>query len=163
MSYLGGTDAELLGDVVHQIFFENKDLNLLFVLLASASGIANAFHLMTLFDEDFRYFDFTSITNMPKFYTFHLYYYNNTTNYREEMEVGGIDIRGSTSQKYAVDVRVRDEHSLLKAALKSLPGIDIMYTIEINPSLLKNSVFVLPVKPLDELPIGKNNQTIRDK
>ena len=79
------------------------------------------------------------------------------------MEVGGIDIRGSTSQKYAVDVRVRDEHSLLKVALKSLPGIDIMYTIEINPSLLKNSVFVLPVKPLDELPIGKNNQTIRDE
>ena len=77
MSYLGSTDAELLGDVVHQIFFENKDLNLLFVLLASASGIANAFHLMTLFDEDFRYFDFTSLTNMPKFLslgTFHLYY-----------------------------------------------------------------------------------------
>jgi len=61
--YSGSTDAELLGDVVHQIFFENKDLNLLFVLLASASGIANAFHLMTLFDEDFRYFDFISITN----------------------------------------------------------------------------------------------------
>ena len=70
MSYLGSTDAELLGDVVHQIFFENKDLNLLFVLLASASGIANAFHLMTLFDEDFRYFDFTRMTNMPKFILF---------------------------------------------------------------------------------------------
>ena len=88
---------------------------------------------------------------------------NNTTNYREEMEVGGIDIRGSTIKKYAVDVRVRDEHSLLKAALKSLPGIDIMYTIEINPSLLKNSVFALPVKPLNELPIGKGNQTMRNE
>ena len=79
------------------------------------------------------------------------------------MEVGGIDIRGSTIKKYAVDVRVRDEHSLLKAALKSLPGVDIMYTIEINPSLLKNSVFALPVKPLDELPIGKNNYNIRNE
>ena len=155
----------MLGDVVHQIFFENKDLNLLFVLLASASGIANAFHLMTLFDEDFRYFDFTSTTNMQSYAAryFSFILSNNATNYREEMEVGGIDIRGSTSQKYAVDVRVRDEHSLLKAALKSLPGIDIMYTIEINPSLLKNSVFVLPVKPLDELPLGKNNQTMRDE
>ena len=156
----------MLGEVVHQIFFENKDLNLLFVLLASASGIANAFHLMTLFDEDFRYLDFTSMTNMSRFYVARYFSFilsNNTTNYREEMEVGGIDIRGSTSQKYAVDVRVRDEHSLLKAALKSLPGIDIMYTIEINPSLLKNSVFVLPVKPLDKLPIGKNNQSMRDK
>ena len=156
----------MLGDVVHQIFFENKDLNLLFVLLASASGIANAFHLMTLFDEDFRYCDFTSITNMPKLYAARYFSFilsNNNTNYREEMEVGGIDIRGSTSQKYAVDVRVRDEHSLLKAALKSLQGIDIMYTIEINPSLLKNSVFVLPVKSLDHLPIGKNNQTMRDE
>ena len=64
--YSGSTDAELLGDVVHQIFFENKDLNLLFVLLASASGIANAFHLMTLFDEDFRYLDFKSMTDRPK-------------------------------------------------------------------------------------------------
>ena len=66
MFYLGSTEAELLGDVVHQIFFKNKDLNLLFVLLASASGIANAFHVMTLFDEDFRYFDFTSMTNRPR-------------------------------------------------------------------------------------------------
>ena len=167
--YSGSTDAELLGDVVHQIFFENKDLNLLFVLLASASGIANAFHLMTLFDEDFRYFDFTRMTNMQSYdYANAARYFsfissNNTTNYREEMEVGGIDIRGSTIKKYAVDVRVRDEHSLLKAALKSLPGVDIMYTIEINPSLLKNSVFALPVKPLSELPIGKNNQTMRNE
>ena len=98
------------------------------------------------------------MTDRPKVtVSCHSYWQLNTTNYREEMEVGGIDIRGSTIKKYAVDVRVRDEHSLLKAALKSLPGVDIMYTIEINPSLLKNSVFALPVKPLDELPIGKNN------
>ena len=50
----GDTDAELLGDVVHKIFYQNKDLNLLLVLLASASGLANAFHLMVLFDEEFR-------------------------------------------------------------------------------------------------------------
>ena len=51
---LGDTDAELLGDVIYKIFYQNKDLNLLLVLLASASGLANAFHLMVLFDEDFR-------------------------------------------------------------------------------------------------------------
>ena len=50
----GDTDSELLGDVVHKIFYQNKDLNLLLVLLASASGLANAFHLMVLFDEEFR-------------------------------------------------------------------------------------------------------------
>ena len=52
---VGDTDAELLGEVVHKIFYRNKDLNLLLVLLASASGIANTFFLMVLFDEDFRY------------------------------------------------------------------------------------------------------------
>ena len=71
---------------------------------------------------------------------------------REELEVGGIDIRGSNMKKYAVDVRVRDDHSLMKAVLNSLAGIDIMYTVEISPSLAKNSVFVLPVEPLEDLP-----------
>ena len=52
---VGDTDAELLGEVVHKIFYRNKDLNLLLVLLASASGIANTFFVMVLFDEDFRY------------------------------------------------------------------------------------------------------------
>jgi hypothetical protein len=79
-------------------------------------------------------------------------------NFREEIQVGGIDIRGSAPpKKYAVDVRVRDEHSLMKACLNSLNGIDIMYTVEISPSLTKNSVFVLPIEPLEDLPIGNYN------
>ena len=73
---------------------------------------------------------------------------------REEMQVGSIDIRGSSTKKYAVDIRVRDEHSLMKAALNSLDGIDIMYTIEISPPLLRNSVFVLPIEPLEDLSEG---------
>ena len=52
--FLGSTDAELLGKVVHKIFYQNKDLSLLLVLLASSSGLANAFLVMVLFDEDFR-------------------------------------------------------------------------------------------------------------
>ena len=52
--YLGNTDAELLGDVVHKVFFQNKDLHLLLVLLAAGSGIESAFHAMVLFDENFR-------------------------------------------------------------------------------------------------------------
>ena len=52
--FIGSTDAELLGKVVHKIFYQNKDLSLLLVLLASSSGIANAFLVMVLFDEDFR-------------------------------------------------------------------------------------------------------------
>ena len=43
----------------------------------------------------------------------------------------------------------------MKAVLDSLPGVDIMYTVEISPSLTKNSVFVLPVEPIDNLLIGK--------
>ena len=70
------------------------------------------------------------------------------------MQVGSIDIRGSSTKKYAVDIRVRDEHSLMKAALNSLDGIDIMYTIEISPPLLRNSVFVLPIEPLEDLSEG---------
>ena len=70
---------------------------------------------------------------------------------REELQAGGIDIRGSTTKKYAVDIRVRDEHSLMKAALNSLDGIDIIYTVEISPPLSRNSVFVLPIDPLEEL------------
>ena len=71
--------------------------------------------------------------------------------FREEMEVGQINIRGSSSAKYAVDVYVRDEHSLLKAALKSLPRLDIMYMVEIFPPLRRNSIFVLPIQPLEEM------------
>ena len=79
-------------------------------------------------------------------------------NFREEIQVGGIDIRGSAPpKKYAVDVRVRDEHSLMKAVLNSLNGVDIMYTVEISPPLTKNSVFVLPIEPLEDLPIGINH------
>ena len=52
--HIGETDAELLGEVVHKVFYRNRDLNLLLVLLASASGIASAFQVMVLFDEDFR-------------------------------------------------------------------------------------------------------------
>ena len=73
------------------------------------------------------------------------------------MQVGGIDIRGSTQKKYAVEVRVRDEHSLMKAALNSLHGIDIMYIVEIKPPLSRNSVFVMPVEPLEDVPVGKFN------
>ena len=71
------------------------------------------------------------------------------------MQVGGIDIRGSTQKKYAVEVRVRDEHSLMKAVLNSLNGIDIMYIVEIKPPLSRNSVFVMPVEPLEDVPVGK--------
>ena len=73
---------------------------------------------------------------------------------REEMQVGGIDIRGSTQKKYAVEVRVRDEHSLMKAVLNSLKGIDIMYIVEIKPPLSRNSVHVMPVEPLECEPTG---------
>ena len=55
---LGDTDAQLIGEVVYEIFFQNKDLHLLLVLLASGSGIANAFRAMVLFDETFRLFSF---------------------------------------------------------------------------------------------------------
>ena len=71
------------------------------------------------------------------------------------MQVGGIDIRGSTQKKYAVEVRVRDEHSVMKAVLNSLNGIDIMYIVEIKPPLSRNSVFVMPVEPLEDIPVGK--------
>ena len=70
------------------------------------------------------------------------------------MQVGGIDIRGSTQKKYAVEVRVRDEHSVMKAVLNSLNGIDIMYIVEIKPPLSRNSVFVMPVEPLEDIPVG---------
>ena len=72
------------------------------------------------------------------------------------MEVGGIDIRGSTSTKYAVDVRVRDEHSLMKAVMNNLSSLDIIYIVQIFPPLNSNSVFILPIQPFDDLPIGKN-------
>ena len=75
---------------------------------------------------------------------------------REELQAGGIDIRGSTTKRYAVDIRVRDEHSLMKAALNSLDGIDIIYTVEISPPLSRNSVFVLPIDPLEELLDGNH-------
>ena len=52
--FSGNTDSELLGKVAHKIFYQNKDLSLLLVLLASSSGIANAFLVMVLFDENFR-------------------------------------------------------------------------------------------------------------
>ena len=52
--FSGNTDSELLGKVAHKIFYQNKDLSLLLVLLASSSGIANAFLVMALFDENFR-------------------------------------------------------------------------------------------------------------
>ena len=52
---LGETDSELLGRVVHKIFFENRDLHLLLVLLAAGSGIEKAFLTMMLFDEKFRF------------------------------------------------------------------------------------------------------------
>ena len=71
------------------------------------------------------------------------------------MEVGGIDIRGSTSTKYAVDVRVRDEHSLMKAVMNNLSSLDIIYIVQIFPPLNRNSVFILPIQPFEELPIGK--------
>ena len=78
------------------------------------------------------------------------------------MQVGSIDIRSASAKKYAVDIRVRDEHSLLKAVLNSIEGIDVMYTVEIHPPLSKGSVFVLPIDPLEDLSEGKRSLKIFD-
>ncbi len=47
-------DEDILGQVLYKIYYGNKDLRLLLDLLASGSGLEYAFHVMTLFDEEFR-------------------------------------------------------------------------------------------------------------
>ena len=71
------------------------------------------------------------------------------------MEVGEIDIRRSSSGKYAVDVSVRDEHSLMKAVMNNLSTLDVIYIVQIFPPLNSNSVFILPIQPFEDLPVGK--------
>ena len=74
--------------------------------------------------------------------------FNFTTFFREELEVGHIDVNPGL-RKNDLEVRVRDDHSLLKAVLNSFQQIDCMYIVEIRPPLVRKTVFVVPIDPFD--------------
>ena len=65
------------------------------------------------------------------------------------MEAGSVEVKPLSAD--AIEVQVKDSHSLLKCALNDLDEIDCAYIAEISPGLEKESVSFLRIKSTEEL------------
>lgn len=103
---VGKTDREILGDL-YDIYYDNRDLQLLLDLLATSSGVAPAIAILTLFDKGFRE------AMRPKIRYI------------------------STSRDLGIaEVQFQEPKTGVRSALCDISGVHLMYVAEIVPPAL---------------------------